>query len=130
MTGGFTLDKAVDWAVRYLDFKINGLHNAIDQVYRDRRVFRTGSGHLGSGPKNIRLGDVVCFVAGAQTPFVIRRVGQSGLGSQVSNGGQPVPLAVDLGQVRVVGSAYVHGVMHKEFVEGLARPSFAGVRVV
>ncbi|KAJ3549449.1 hypothetical protein NM208_g495 [Fusarium decemcellulare] len=73
--GDLTLDNAVDSTVRWLDMRMNGLQNAIDQVYRDRRIFRTRSGYLGSGPKNIRLGDAVCFVAGTQTPFVFRRVG-------------------------------------------------------
>ncbi|KAF4470897.1 multidrug resistance [Fusarium albosuccineum] len=119
--GDLTLDNAVDSTVRWLDMRMNGLQNAIDQVYRDRRIFRTKSGYLGSGPKNIRLGDVVCFVAGTQTPFVFRRVGAHQTQDEV-------PEPADLGKVRIVGEAYVHGVMHQEFVEGL-EGSFAEVSV-
>lgn len=123
--GDFTIAKLLDYVVRSMNVSMKGVGNAIEQVYRDRRVFRTGKGYLGCGPSDVRLGDVVCLVGGAPTPFAFRRVGQEGgLVARL-----PVPLAEGLGKVKVVGEAYVHGLMDGKFAERL-RGSFAGVTVL
>ena len=120
--GGFTVPKLVEFAVRSMNVNMKGVGNAIEQVYRDRRVFRTRKGYLGCGPSDVRLGDVVCLVAGAPTPFVFRRVGHE-------RDMPHVLLAERLERVKVVGEAYVHGVMDGRLAERL-RKSFAGVTVV
>ena len=123
--GNFTVAKLLDFAVRVMNVSMKGVGNAIEQIYKDRRVFRTRKGYLGCGPSDMRLGDVVCFVAGAPTPFLFRRVGQDGgMAARV-----PVPLAEGLGKVNIVGEAYVHGLMDGKLAERL-RGSFAGVTVV
>ncbi|KAK3613930.1 hypothetical protein LTR22_027957, partial [Elasticomyces elasticus] len=39
----------------------------------DRRLFNLQSGELGLGPAEARVGDYVCILLGARTPFVLRR---------------------------------------------------------
>lgn len=61
----------------------------------NRRVFRTENGLLGTGAKSVRANDEVWVLCGANVPFVLRRAG-------------------DGGRYRLVGEAYVHGLMHWE----------------
>ncbi|KAF2742605.1 hypothetical protein M011DRAFT_412342 [Sporormia fimetaria CBS 119925] len=66
-----------------------------------RRVFLTGDGHLGTGPEDLREGDVLCGMMGAEVPLALRENGS--------------------GQYSVVGETYVDGCMDGEVVEkGLA----------
>lgn len=125
--GGFTVAKLLDAITRTLNVGMKGVPGAIDQVYKDRRVFRTSRGYLGCGPRDVRLGDVVCLVGGgAPTPFVFR---SSKHQESFREGTGVVPLAEDLGTVRVVGEAYVHGCMNGELSARL-HGQFAGVKVV
>ncbi|KAK4064350.1 hypothetical protein Trihar35433_7867 [Trichoderma harzianum] len=64
----------------------------------NRRVFRTKTGYYGLAHRLIREGDVCCVFPGLRVPFVLRPVGRNGGG-----------LAYKL-----VGDAYVHGVMRGE----------------
>jgi hypothetical protein len=110
----FTVAKLLDFLVRSMNVSMKGVGNAIEQVYTDRRVFRTRKGYLGCGPSDVRLEDAVCLVAGARTPFVFRRVGlEGGLAARV-----PVPLAEGLERVKVVGEAYVHGLVMESWRRG------------
>jgi hypothetical protein len=59
-----------------------------------RRIFRTENCLLGIGPKSIRIGDEVWVLAGANVPFVLRK------------------LDGDRNKYALVGEAYVHGIMH------------------
>ena len=65
-------------------------------VKSGRRLFRTGKGYLGMGSVSVETGDRVWVLKGANVPFVLRLVGN--------------------GRYRVVGEAYVHGVMRGEAV--------------
>jgi hypothetical protein len=74
----------------------------IDEIYwaasrfcMGRKLFSTGNGFLGLGPRVLKEGDVCCILFGAPVPFVLRRVGD---------------------QYKLVGEAYVHGVMKGEAV--------------
>lgn len=60
----------------------------------DRSMFVTAGGNLGIGHSTLRTKDEIWLLAGAKTPFVLRR-GQHG-------------------QRRVVGEAYIHGMMFGE----------------
>lgn len=62
----------------------------------DRRPFRTSSGRLAIGPDHARKGDSVWIFPGADVPFVLRDVGS--------------------GWWKVVGEAYVHGIMDGEMM--------------
>jgi len=63
-----------------------------------RRLFRTSTELLGLGPMDMVIGDEVWILAGAKMPFVLR--------------------SLENGRYRLLGQAYVHGVMHGEAVEG------------
>ncbi|KAH4169655.1 hypothetical protein HBI70_136960 [Parastagonospora nodorum] len=62
-----------------------------------RRVFRTRGGYLGTGPRSLRKGDEVWILHRAGLPFVLR--------PQLN------------GRYRLVGEAFVYGVMHGEALE-------------
>lgn len=68
----------------------------------ERRVFRTASGRVGLGSEFIVRGDKVAIFLGAQTPFVIRE-------SSLRDGSMAHKL---------VGEAYVDGIMEGEFFDG------------
>jgi hypothetical protein len=59
-----------------------------------RRLFRTKNGYIGLGGRDVRAGDNVVLLAGANAPFVLR--------------------PSDGGRFRVVSDAYVVGMMHGE----------------
>ena len=63
-------------------------------AYGWRRLFRTHSGYLGIGPQSLQIGDVVSIVPGSIVPFLLRKVQDN--------------------RYRLVGEAYVHGIMHGE----------------
>ncbi|KAJ9668076.1 hypothetical protein H2201_001882 [Coniosporium apollinis] len=63
----------------------------------EEQLFITDQGYLGRGPKNVQPGDQVCIILGLNVPSVLRKAGG--------------------GQYRLVGPAYVHGIMDGEFME-------------
>ena len=69
-----------------------------------RRLLRMSSGFLGLGPTNMVVGDEVWILAGAKMPFVLR--------------------SLENGRYKLLGQAYVHGIMHGEAVEGSDRGEF------
>lgn len=62
----------------------------------NRTFLSTKSGHLGFGPNTVKPGDLVCVLYGGKVPFVLRKVGE---------------------EHRLVGPAYVEGIMEGEVVE-------------
>lgn len=62
----------------------------------NRKPFVSSMGYVGLVPAQSRKGDVVCIVEGANMPFVFRRDGKL---------------------YRLVGEAYVYGIMDGEFME-------------
>ncbi|KAH6716433.1 heterokaryon incompatibility protein-domain-containing protein, partial [Leptodontidium sp. MPI-SDFR-AT-0119] len=66
------------------------------QMY-GRRPLRTRNGYAGLGPIYTTKEDIVCIIFGAQVPYVLRPDGK--------------------GQYRLVGEAYIHGIMDGEFME-------------
>lgn len=58
----------------------------------ERQLFMTSKGYLGLGPGCVQEGDLVCTLAGASVPLILRRE--------------------DSGQYALVGESYVHGMMH------------------
>ncbi|KAH7310245.1 heterokaryon incompatibility protein-domain-containing protein [Rhexocercosporidium sp. MPI-PUGE-AT-0058] len=64
----------------------------------NRRFFRCKEGRLGWGPDQVREGDAICVLNGAEAPFVLRPVEGEGEGVQFE----------------VVGDAYVSGIMDGE----------------
>jgi hypothetical protein len=70
-----------------------------DGALRGQRVFRTGQGYIGKGPKSICRGDSIWIVPGAYVPFILRE------GKR--------------GQYAFVGHCYIHGIMDGEMFESL-----------
>jgi hypothetical protein len=66
-------------------------------VTEDRRPFISANDILGIAPAAAEVGDVVCILLGANVPFVLRA--ESG------------------GRYRLLGEAYVHGIMDGQFLE-------------
>ncbi|KAF8856023.1 hypothetical protein BDZ45DRAFT_675824 [Acephala macrosclerotiorum] len=56
---------------------------------------------LGLAPDSVAIGDEVWILAGSQVPFILRSVDGS------------------LRRYKLIGEAYVHGIMHGEGMEGL-----------
>ncbi|KAF4853646.1 Heterokaryon incompatibility protein 6, OR allele [Colletotrichum siamense] len=69
---------------------------------RRRRPFGCIKGHIGLGPLELRDGDSVWVILGADVPFILRP-------------------AID-GGFLVVGEAYVHGIMDGEYVNSRTHP--------
>lgn len=76
-------------------------HRMMNLTY-SRKVFRTVSGRVGLGSEFIACGDKVVIFLGAQTPFVVRE-------GSLRNGRRAHKL---------VGEAYVDGIMEGEFFRG------------
>ena len=70
------------------------------QIVNDRKVFITKEGYYGLGSSKIQVGDEIVVVPGLDMPIVFRE--------------QP-----ERGTHVLLGAAYVHGIMHGEFLDGL-----------
>lgn len=68
---------------------------------KNRRLFRTRDGYLGTGARSLRAGDEVWILHGAGVPFVLRM--------------RPN------GNYQLIGEAFVYGIMHGE-MQGLGLP--------
>jgi hypothetical protein len=85
---------------------------AVSVVMSDRSIFITEKGYVGLGQKNIQQGDVVFVPIGAETPFVMERVGiRVSPKERVTAGNEQLPV------FRLVGECYLHGWMDGEALE-------------
>ncbi|KAK2754362.1 hypothetical protein FQN54_007006 [Arachnomyces sp. PD_36] len=84
---------------------------AFDAVYKHRRIFLTSKHYLGIGPSELKEGDKVMLVAGADQPFIFRSAAK---GSEV---------------VRLIGGSYIHGIMNGEALDS-EDVNFKSVRVI
>lgn len=75
------------------DGNIDGFLEDAGGMTISRKLFSTQHGMLGLGPSVLREGDLCCIIFGASVPFILRPVGS---------------------RYRLVGEAYVHGVMYGE----------------
>jgi len=69
------------------------IHRYTLKLNTGRAFFTTSAGYMGSGFHAIQEGDTVALFAGARHPMIIRRVGE---------------------YHRLVGPAYIHGIMYGE----------------
>lgn len=69
-----------------------------ESTYSGRRLLTTAKGYLGISTESVKVGDVICHVAGATVPYVLR------------------PVASKEGTFALVGEAYVHGAMDEGMV--------------
>ncbi|KUJ11334.1 CNVH-domain-containing protein [Mollisia scopiformis] len=86
----------IQYANWYFGFEGNGRNFAkvIHSKDLSRRIFRTGKNFLGIGPEQTEIGDLIYLLPGTKVPYVFRHVKD--------------------GNFRVIGEAYVHGIMHGE----------------
>jgi hypothetical protein len=77
----------------------------------NRRPFLSPDGYVGLVPTQAQVDDLVCIVAGADVPFVFRKL---------PDGGQKQQQQQQCYQL--IGEAYVHGIMDGEFVASGAEP--------
>jgi hypothetical protein len=78
------------------------------------RLFRTAGGYLGIGTECVQVGDLVYIVPGSRVPLLLRRVKLERTEDQPRES-----------RHRLVGGAYLHGVMDGECVS----PTAAGMTV-
>ncbi|KAI1268606.1 heterokaryon incompatibility protein-domain-containing protein [Xylariaceae sp. FL1019] len=111
-------DPRVFW--QYEEQQVGSVNWVANQMFRHRRIFRTKNRNLvGMGHQDLKPGDIVCLVAGAETPFIFRRLHIAATDKTV---------AEPLQDFRLVGSAYVHGIMYGELLKHIER-DFATVNV-
>ncbi|CAJ2502072.1 Uu.00g049250.m01.CDS01 [Anthostomella pinea] len=72
----------------------------LKETIANRTLFTTSLGYVGLGSDRMRAGDMVCIIAGAQLPLVLRSVDDAGEN-----------------EFEYCGEAYVHGVMDGEAVK-------------
>jgi hypothetical protein len=85
-----------------MDPDIHSFGAAITTAHVNRRIFRTSSQHLGIAPSAAEVGDLVWILKGGPVPFILRPV-------VVGDAPTGAP-----SKYRLVGTAYVHGVMDGE----------------
>ena len=88
-----------------------------------RKFFVTENEMVGLAPANAEVGDDVYILAGGEVPFVMRTLAQESL----AQGELPELLEKDVPVCRILGEAYVHGIMRGEM---LKEPGFAWKNIV
>jgi hypothetical protein len=97
------------------------LQDRARDVLKFRRLVVLREGWIGVAPAGSRRGDVVAVLAGAEMPVVLRRVGgEEECRGEEEEGGE------DMGEERwkVIGLAYVHGIMNGEAVEMMRKGKY------
>jgi hypothetical protein len=79
-----------------------------------RQFFVSSKGFIGLGPPDTKVGDWICVFAGGKMPFVVRDLG-GGKGKGVQGREQE-------NQCRLLGDAYVHGLMDGEAMSEVDDP--------
>ena len=90
-------------ALTYISNQRRALHN--------RRIFRTSKGYYGVGHRTLEVGDICCVIRGANVPFVLRK---PPLEPNCS-----IQISENLSAYRMVGEAYIQGVMNGEALKAL-----------
>ena len=83
-----------------------------------RRICVTRSGHLCLAPEETRVGDIVTFLAGARTPFIIRPISGPSLPPSAYQQKESENDGEDEDRVKneysIIGQIYIHGAMDGE----------------
>ncbi len=72
------------------------IHTMKLEASRRRRIFVSSRGYLGLGQETLHVGDIISILLGETALFLIREA--------------------ELGYHELIGEAYVHGIMHGEFL--------------
>ena len=89
--------------------RIDRFNNAVGTKLESRRMFVTEESRLGMGPQSLEEGHEVWVLEGANVPFVLERL--------------------DEGRFRLIGQAFVYGVMHGEAVRPMGQDGFCEVKL-
>jgi hypothetical protein len=92
-----------------LKTRLEDYETAVSLLLSTRSIFSTAKGYIGLGPKGIAQEDEVVIFGGAQTPFVLRRVG-----AFATDAPNPLHPQKSYPIYHVVGECYLHGWMHGE----------------
>ena len=110
LVAAFTAGHPKQLVVEEADKLIMGSMSGVGVVGKTRCLFRTrDQNFLGLGPDRLRVGDEVWLLKEAFTPFVLRRR--------------------ENGQFTLVGEAYVHGIMHGEWLERKGDDGFDKIEI-
>ncbi|EPE34688.1 hypothetical protein GLAREA_10382 [Glarea lozoyensis ATCC 20868] len=100
-------------------------HKRLMQTMRGRCFFTTSKGYIGIGPDDTQTDDVVCIFGGLRVPFIVRPQSTSVLNECCQRvwapetndvaGCEAVMVGVSA-DVRLVGDAYIHGIMDGDVV--------------
>jgi hypothetical protein len=82
-----------------LDRDFDDITESFRVAYSCRRLFRTKKNYLGIAAESVEKGDAVWVLAGAAVPLVLR--------------------PAKLGRWKLVGEAYVHGIMNGEVAKSM-----------
>jgi len=92
-------DLTVVDAQKLIDAGLSDYCQQIQVIARDRRPLLASGGFLGIGPHETEPGDLIFILLGAGVPYIMRRRSQEG-------------------KLRLIGEAYVHGIMDGEAMKG------------
>jgi len=84
----------------FSSFRVRYLMQEVLDCTEGRNPFLTSSGYLGLGPSGLQPNDLVVVFLGVETPFVLRASGER--------------------QYKLLGEAYVHGIMDGEFTKAIS----------
>lgn len=73
------------------------------QHWSSRRLITTASGNVGLGGNVCKNGDLICIIFGCSTPIILRGDGNT---------------------FKLVGEAYIHGIMNGEALDGIASQKY------
>lgn len=74
--------------------RISMFMDRMGEVNLGRRLFLSTDGYLGLGPEEMKMGDVVAYLDGAEVPFILRQL--------------------STGDFTLVGESYVYGLMDRD----------------
>lgn len=81
-------------------------------------MFATQNGRIGLGPPGLKVGDRICAFVGAETLFAVRETDPGSGPADIERRSRlvepPAPAQADQKTFRLVGDAYVHGLMFGE----------------
>lgn len=88
---------------RFNKIDMRDVEEQFTKVVTNKTLVRLGNGLLGLANWSTQLGDELWAVAGSRVPFTLRK--------ETSDGSADGP------RYRLIGEAYVHGMMHGEVIE-------------
>ncbi|KAK4693320.1 hypothetical protein P7C71_g4055, partial [Lecanoromycetidae sp. Uapishka_2] len=87
---------------------------AITATCENRRLFATKQGRIGLGPPDLQVGDKICAFIGAEPLFALRTADHGSWTTKNRMSSPLPPPPPSLETFRLIGDAYVHGLMYGE----------------